>query len=479
MIVAGFGSSTSACGDAGASTQAVSLDRDGSGGQGDPGAEAGAPVDAAADETRTEAGAGGSRPDGAGGTGPGGSGGSGDSGGGGPAGWSGSGDCMGPHCENGKIIGPEGYGPPCNTVVEDCEHGCTELWGNGKPVCIIDTHPCPGLFGLDPWANQPYRLDCNGNAADGNETDVRTDPWNCGACGHSCRGGDCKAGLCTPTVLAPQHDKLLGVAVDQVHACAMDFSHGGILQVRKDGTGGPVAFADDKDLWWCHPSVEVTADSVFWPNSLFQVRRAAKAGGVSQLACTAGNEVQAFTVRGDQLLFVTQFGLYKAAIGGGAPVKLGDADTSSWAVAFDNAFAYWATAFAVKRVSLEGGAEQVVAASAAKDGVAGIAVDDSNVYWTNLAEGKVLRAPKGGGAPEMLASGQQSPAGLRIDATSVYWSNLGTEKLGWMSGAVMKVAKAGGAARPLACYVGPDVVAIDDEAVYFGGEKSGVVRVPK
>jgi hypothetical protein len=93
--------------------------------------------------------------------------------------------------------------------------------------------------------------------------------------------------------------------------------------------------------------------------------------------------------------------------------------------------------------------------------------------------GTVLRAPKGGGTPEVLASGQQSPAGLRIDATSVYWSNVGTEELGWVSGAVMKGAKAGGAARPLACNVGPDVIAVDEEAVYFGGEKSGVVRVPK
>ena len=43
--------------------------------------------------------------------------------------------------------------------------------------------------------------DCNANQADGCETDLRTDPHACNACGRDCDGMPCTAGKCAPVVL--------------------------------------------------------------------------------------------------------------------------------------------------------------------------------------------------------------------------------------------------------------------------------------
>ncbi len=40
--------------------------------------------------------------------------------------------------------------------------------------------------------------DCDGNATDGCEVDVATSATDCGACGHSCEGGACSHGTCSP-----------------------------------------------------------------------------------------------------------------------------------------------------------------------------------------------------------------------------------------------------------------------------------------
>lgn len=40
------------------------------------------------------------------------------------------------------------------------------------------------------------KADCNGSLADGCEVDLRSDPDNCGACFHSCFGGECNKGVC-------------------------------------------------------------------------------------------------------------------------------------------------------------------------------------------------------------------------------------------------------------------------------------------
>jgi hypothetical protein len=52
---------------------------------------------------------------------------------------------------------------------------------------------------------------CGSDDSKGCETDVGIDGSNCGACGHSCLGGQCVAGICQPVVLAGDPTKASGL----------------------------------------------------------------------------------------------------------------------------------------------------------------------------------------------------------------------------------------------------------------------------
>jgi hypothetical protein len=67
-----------------------------------------------------------------------------------------------------------------------CGSSCAER-PNAMPACSGGTcsSTCNAGFG-----------DCNGDNADGCETDLTNDRENCGACGHRCRWGACVAGAC-------------------------------------------------------------------------------------------------------------------------------------------------------------------------------------------------------------------------------------------------------------------------------------------
>src|SRR5688572_26300985 len=54
--------------------------------------------------------------------------------------------------------------------------------------------PCVGQE--CPLTCEPDEADCDGELQNGCETDLAADGEHCGACGHSCLGGMCVAGMC-------------------------------------------------------------------------------------------------------------------------------------------------------------------------------------------------------------------------------------------------------------------------------------------
>jgi hypothetical protein len=111
-----------------------------------------------------------------------------------------------------------------------------------------------------------------------------------------------------------------------------------------------------------------------------------------------------------------------------------------------------------------------------------IAVDDTSVYWTagttGVANGTVMRAPRCGGPSITLASGQLTPVAVAVDATGVYWVNSDG-----LSGSVMAIQ--GGAPRILVAQAqGPTDIAVDATRVYFttgslGYGSGSLMAVPK
>lgn len=98
-----------------------------------------------------------------------------------------------------------------------CEDPCScggNDYDNNPNQCGSCNHVCPGLDAVMPGQKPPrgHRTcrggqcgyacddgwaDCNGDLLDGCEIDVRSDPRNCGACGHSCLSNQaCANGVC-------------------------------------------------------------------------------------------------------------------------------------------------------------------------------------------------------------------------------------------------------------------------------------------
>jgi hypothetical protein len=97
---------------------------------------------------------------------------------------------------------------PCNPGFDDCNgntaDGCEVNVSSDPNHCGACGTVCSSVNGAPSCAAGACQIachigfgDCNGNAADGCETDVSGDENNCGACGHVCAGAEtCQSGVC-------------------------------------------------------------------------------------------------------------------------------------------------------------------------------------------------------------------------------------------------------------------------------------------
>lgn len=68
-----------------------------------------------------------------------------------------------------------------------CQHKCSAL--GGTPSCKL------GVCAITCSADNG---DCDDNAENGCESNVKTDPLHCGDCTNDCKGSDCVNGVCSP-----------------------------------------------------------------------------------------------------------------------------------------------------------------------------------------------------------------------------------------------------------------------------------------
>jgi hypothetical protein len=283
---------------------------------------------------------------------------------------------------------------------------------------------------------------------------------------------------------------LLGAApaatasVSQRDGDAGDASVGNIFDTRTDRCDG--TWLEDRCLVTLVSAlakrsvITLDADNVYWGSKdiLDPIMAVPKSGGVPVILAESTRYSHALDLVVDsfQVYGVTPDAVLSAPLRGGA-IDVVASGIYPNGLAVDSTAVYFTANGSVLKVLKGGGT--VVTLAAGQDSE-GIALDDANVYWVSnraLDLGGVMKVAKNGGAPVALVSDWRyvfQPGRIAVDATSVYceaYANV-TDS-GIPNGALMKVAKNGGAVTPLVSIPGwniPQDVATDGTSVYWTNE---------
>jgi hypothetical protein len=174
---------------------------------------------------------------------------SGDAGAGGEAPAGGTGGTGG----TGAGAGGMGGAPACGAPGTAC---CSGSMCVTNATCTTNTCACSPSF-----------TSC-GNAC----INLKNDPQNCGACGHSCLGGVCDLGTCQPKTVATGQSRLNQMATDGAHLYWSGTLTGSapyyVARARVDGSGTVKVIAANEQS---AGALAVTPDKVFW-NAKGQLR---------------------------------------------------------------------------------------------------------------------------------------------------------------------------------------------------------------
>lgn len=312
--------------------------------------------------------------------------------------------------------------------------------------------------------------------------DFKTDPANCGRCGHDCLGGACTAGVCQPVELAPA-------------------TSGGAWDVSVDGAY----------VYWRTPqSVQILS----------------KTGGPARTLVTTSGETprsrgrvvttaaHVYTIDGSTILRVSR-------TPGSKPVAMAAGEDDPVSLATDGTNLYWGTATAVRRVPLTGGAPVDVVKSSYRSSVVrpfDLSVDSTTVWWGERSwyqdRTYLYDAPKDATSATPHYRRTTTALEIRADADTLYTLSGSPSPSIWglrkswgeefeivprlaahpdhfvvdgafltlidqPANAVMRVRKTGGPLRRLATVPTPTDVAADRRAVYVTTASGAVFMVAK
>jgi hypothetical protein len=272
--------------------------------------------------------------------------------------------------------------------------------------------------------------------------DLASDRLNCGACGHSCLGGECSKSRCQPVTIAQDQPGPLGIAVSPHYVFWVNQTPAGLVRAGKDGSGAralvsptdqveePFDIATDADETFVYWS-ELTKNQVFRKPISGGTKETVGNGGPGQTAFLAveGGQVYVSDHRPDFGTIATDKVLFH------------EMDTIA-GLAVDGAIVYWGLQTAAKIMAgpISGGdGNGTVAVDAVVGHPMGVAVDQDNIYW--IEDGQRLKqAPRRGGAsPVLLYESPQAfgDSDVAADGAAIYWTEHGTGA----TGVVRKLAR--------------------------------------
>src|SRR5262249_43558984 len=249
----------------------------------------------------------------------------------------------------------------------------------GDPCKAFADHPgsCVGAL-----------RDCNGNSADGCETDTSSNPNHCGRCGHSCLGAMCKNSLCESIPMAS-----------------------GQADVTVLGQGG---------------------DGLFWgSDATHSVWSISHFGESPKQVATGQGDFQLGVLVDAQYAFWSGFnGTWEVraiAVGGGPVTSVAQTGDYPSAMAMDATTIYWADAVDGGRIvgrDKSGGAPREMASG--QGSISGIAVDADHVYWSIPgASGGIKSTPTDASMSStvMTVAAGHDAACVAVDETSIYFAD--------------------------------------------------------
>jgi hypothetical protein len=316
------------------------------------------------------------------------------------------------------------------------------------------------------------------------------DPENCGACAHSCLGGECITSACQPVTLATLPAPVpIAVSKTQVYVASLDEGYvaslpltGGTAVTLAPDEGSPRHIAADSNfVYWCDESsgtvrrstpdgstivtlasgqltpwaLTVDATDVYWTNGFFS----SDAGtGPTVLSCALGGCGGVPTVVYSDTVSSRGIGLVGASVlwaepysdkivtcpktgcPASGPTAVAAGQSGATSIATDGVNLFWQDDGIGSLMMCAASActtPTMVASGISTTGAYGnaVAADSARVYWADQTLGTVFGcATTGCTTPTILATAQGDVAGIAVDDVAVYWTS-------YSLGTVSKVAK--------------------------------------
>jgi hypothetical protein len=297
--------------------------------------------------------------------------------------------------------------------------------------------------------------------------DLRSDPDNCGACGHRCLGGACSNATCLPAVIASGQGALRGIVAD---GKSVFWAGAGFVAATPRDAIAPARIASFEGTGF---RMTERGDYVYWvTRDTGLVARVKKTGGdIETLAANQG-DVGGIATDGATVYWDTYpaGSLYAKPLDASGPATVLDDGPNLTGMRLAGGFLYYIEDNSLRRVKI--GAATTQSPYLGRAGTFELANDDAFLYAASATGDAIVRVPIAGGDPDELAPAS-APWGVAADDAFVYWANED-------SGDVSKVRKDGaGGAVVLAKVDGVVGVAVDDLAVYFTTKTGLVMRLAK
>lgn len=328
--------------------------------------------------------------------------------------------------------------------VEGCgDDGCSEPEGGTADGGSDATEPaCPPGF-----------ASCDGDPANGCETDLATSASHCGGCGRSCGAETCAGGTCGSMLVIDNiaMPSAIAVAGDDVYVTSeVAAPNGSLFTCKTGGCAMPVPLVGGMSK---PNAVAVDGTWIYFSSSDKFLRRCQRPACAAPT--TFGNDsFSAIKVQPTALYAVSEFNAYAARILEGDGGVLTLSISNPLAIAVDTSAVFMTvdtgTQGGILTCPLSGcvplGRGPQIALTT-RD-LRGIAVDEKDIYWTETDKGRVMKMSKDFLGPQVIVSETaRKPIDVALDGAFVYWTEDGTTD---DDGVINSAAKAGGAPVVLA-----------------------------